>query len=239
MSARVSGHRQLPLNLRLRDASSFENFLPGRNREARERLQSILSAASGPSGWLTLWGESGSGKTHLLEAACRAAGEAGHLPVYVPLRDRASLHPEMLEDLESVQLVCVDDVQAIAADPEWERALFGLYERLRAGGGQLVVAGAAAPAALGLQLPDLATRLAAGLVYPLAMLTDADKIAALRLRAGRRGMQLGEDVAQYLLTRYPRDLHSLFAMLERLDQATLAAQRRVTIPFVRELEKNT
>ncbi len=100
----------------------------------------------------------------------------------------------------------------------------------------LVVAASAGPMALGLKLPDLATRLAAGLVYQLQPLSDEEKIAALRLRAERRGMEMGEDVAHYLLTRYPRDLHSLFALLDKLDTATLAAQRRLTIPFLRGLE---
>jgi DnaA family protein len=195
----------------------------------------VRAAAPEPAAWLYLWGEAGSGKTHLLEAACRGAPSAA-APMYVPLRDRAELSPAMLEDLELATLVCVDDVDAIAADAAWERALFALYERLRAHGGLLVCAARVAPAALGLTLPDLATRLAAGLVYQLQPLSDAEKVAALRLRAKQRGMEMGEDVANYLLTRFPRDLHSLFALLDRLDGATLAAQRRLTIPFLRSLE---
>jgi DnaA family protein len=130
----------------------------------------------------------------------------------------------------------VDDVQAIAGHLDWERALFALYERLRAHGGVLLVAARVGPAALGLALPDLATRLAAGLVYQLQALREDEKIAALRLRAGLRGFELSDEVARYLLARHPRDLHSLFALLDRLDSATLAAQRRLTIPFLRSLE---
>lgn len=240
MSRQSPGRGQLALNIRLRDASSFRNFLPGRNREPLERVQQSLSRRvenpPGPATGLYLWGETGSGKTHLLEAACRAGQPAGLAPIYLSLRDTAGLAPELLEDLERSPLVCVDDVDAIAGDLAWERALLSLYEGLRAQGGLLIVAARLSPAQLGLKLPDLATRFAAWLVYPLQRLTDEEKISALRLRAEHRGMQMGEDVATYLLTRYPRDLHSLFALLDQLDTATLAAQRRLTIPFLRSLE---
>jgi DnaA family protein len=240
MIAPTTGREQLALNLRLRDASSFENYFVARNREAVECLQRAVqrlgSAPLAPASWLFLWGEPGTGKTHLLEAACRAAQEQGQSPLYVPLADKADITPALLEDIEQVPLVCVDDVDAIAGDAAWEAALFALYERLRAHDGMLVLAARTGPVAIGLKLADLATRLAAGLVYQLQPLSDAEKIAALRLRAQRRGLQMTEEVANYLLTRFPRDMHSLFALLDRLDTATLAAQRRLTIPFLRSLE---
>jgi len=231
--------QQLALNLKLRDASSFANFFAGRNREAFERIQAALrdpEASRAPSAWLYLWGECGTGKTHLLEAACRTAQEAGLAPLYIPLKEKSSLTPAMFEDAEQASLVCVDDLDAIRGDIPWERALFALYERLRAQGGLLIVAARVSPAGLGLMLPDLATRLAAGLVYQLQPLSDEERIAALRLRAERRGLDLSEDVARYVLTRYPRDTHALFALLDRIDLASLAAQRRITIPFVANLE---
>jgi len=240
MSAFTSGREQLALNLRLRDASSFENYFVARNREAADRLQhavrSLSSAPHAPASWLYLCGEPGTGKTHLLEAACRAAQEQGQAPLYVPLADKADFTTALLEDVEQVPLVCVDDVDAIAGDATWEAALFALYEHLRAHGGMLMLAARSSPAAIGLKLADLATRLAAGLVYQLQPLSDAEKIAALRLRAQRRGLAMTEEVANYLLTRFPRDMHSLFALLDKLDTATLAAQRRLTIPFLRGLE---
>lgn len=240
MSTLSSGREQLALNLRLRDASSFENYFVARNREAVERLQhgvrSVSSAPQTPASWLVLWGEPGTGKTHLLEAACRAAQEQGHAPLYIPLAGKKEFTTALLEDVEQVPLVCVDNVDAIAGDAAWEAALFALYERLRAQGGMLVLAARSGPAAIGLRLADLATRLSAGLVYQLQPLSDVEKIAALRLRAQRRGLEMTEEVANYLLTRFPRDMHSLFALLDRLDTATLAAQRRLTIPFLRGLE---
>jgi len=240
MSGQSSGREQLALNLRLRDASCFENYFVARNREAVERLQhavlSLSNVPQAPASWLYLWGEPGTGKTHLLEAACRTAQEQGHAPLYVPLEDKADFTTALLEDVEQVPLVCVDDVDAIAGDATWEAALFALYEHLRAHGGMLILAARSSPVAIGLKLADLATRLAAGLVYQLQPLSDEEKIAALRLRAQRRGLEMTEEVANYLLTRFPRDMHSLFALLDKLDVATLAAQRRLTIPFLRGLE---
>lgn len=240
MSRGSSAGAQLALNLRLRDASSFENFLVARNREPFERAQTsiaqLATTRSTSAQWLYLWGEGGCGKTHLLEAACRAAQAQGQTALYIPLGEKTTLSPALLEDVEQSALVCVDDVQAIAADAAWEAALFALYERLRVQGGLLMLAAQSSPASSGLKLADLATRLSAGLVYQLQALSDPEKISALRLRAQRRGLTMTEEVANYLLTRFPRDTHSLFALLDRLDVATLAAQRRLTIPFLRSLE---
>jgi len=230
---------QLTLNLRRRDASSLENFLVGRNRESFERLRELAThplLMQPPTAWLYLWGEPGSGKTHLLEAACRTAQERGASPVYLPLGMHRELDPVLLEDAEQGAWICIDDIHAIAGNRPWEQAVFGLYERLRALGGTLVLAARASPASLPFQLADLATRLGAGLVYQLHPLNDDDKVAALRLRADRRGFEVTEEVARYLLARYPRDTQSLFALLDRLDDATLAAQRRLTIPFLRSLK---
>lgn len=235
--------RQLALNLKLRDGSSFDNFFVGRNREAMESVQAAVamavnSSADKPASGLTtvfLWGEPGSGKTHLLQAACRAAQAAGLSPVYVSLAEARALPVDLLEDMEQAVLVTLDDMQSIADDPGWEAAIFGLYERLRAHGGVLLAAACANPANLGLRLPDLATRLGAHLVYQLHLLGDGDKVTALCRRAANRGMQLPPEVARYVLAHYPRDLHALFQLLERIDHASLAAQRRITIPFVRSV----
>lgn len=227
---------QLPLNLRLKDSTSFENFLPAANREAVAAVRGLaaLGAAAQRPPVVFLWGEAGSGKSHLLQAACRLAHACGGRPAYVALGE-AGLVPAMLEDMEQAPLVCVDDCERAAGDADWERALFTVCERLRETGGALVAAGRTAPAALGLRLPDLATRLAWGPIYHLQPLTDADKLEAVRLRARNRGFEIATEVARYILERYPRDLNSLFALLDRIDVQSLAAQRRVTIPFVREL----
>lgn len=232
---------QLSLNLRLKDGSSFSNFFPGPNREALERLRAAVVAAAtrekASEQTMFLWGADGSGKTHLLQAACRLAQELGKTPVYVPLAEAGALAPSLLEGAEQAALVCLDDVERIAGRPEWEAALFSLIERLRAVGGVLITAAGAPPGRLGLQLPDLTSRLAWGAVYALPPLSDAEKLEAVRLRARNRGFDMPEDVVHYILSRYPRDLHSLFDLLDRIDRASLVQQRRVTIPFLRRLEE--
>lgn len=232
---------QLSLNLRLKDASSFGNFLPGPNREALDRLRAAVVAAATrdkvSEPMMYLWGATGSGKTHLLQAACRLAQELGIAPVYVPLAEVVSLTPSLLEGVEATPLVCLDDVERASGRAEWESALFSLVERMRGTGGMLAIAASAPPDRLGLRLPDLVSRLAWGMTYALQPLDDAQKLEAVRLRAQHRGFEMPEDVARYILSRYPRDLPSLFGLLDRIDQASLVQQRRVTIPFLRRLEE--
>lgn len=232
--------QQLALNLRLKDGSSFSNFSPGPNREAFERLRAAVVAVTtrekAAERMLFLWGTEGCGKSHLLQAACRLAQELGMAPVYVPLSEATELSPSLLESAEHAPLVCLDDVERIAGHAEWEAALFSLTERMRAVGGMQVCAATVPPGRLGLRLPDLTSRLAWGTVYALQPLGDAEKLEAVRLRARNRGFEMPEDVVQYILSRYPRDMRSLFDLLDRIDRASLTQQRRVTIPFLRELE---
>lgn len=221
---------QLPLGVRLRDRATFANYYPGINQEA---VRLLLDAATWPEGIVYLWGGAGTGKTHLLQAICHRVADQGQALAYLPLRETADLAPAAVEGLEQLPLVLVDDIDAVAGDPAWEAALFHLYNRVRDRGGRLVIAGSQSPAAISIALPDLRSRLAGGLVLQLRPLSDEDKAAALRLQARRRGMEMPEDVAVYLLRRCPRDMAALFALLETLDQASLAAQRKLTIPFVK------
>lgn len=222
---------QLPLGIGLRDDASFDNFFPGANAEAVSAVQ--CSARGEGEKIIYLWGGLGAGKTHLLQAACHRAGAHGQAAAYVPLAQAGEFSPSMLEGLERLALVCIDDIQAIAAQPAWETALFHFYNRLRDSGAHCVIAASAAPGSLGLSLPDLVSRLAWCLVLHLAPLDDEELLAALQLRARNRGLEMPEDVAQFLLRRHNRDMPVLFALLERLDHASLAARRRLTIPFVK------
>jgi DnaA family protein len=222
-------HPQLPLGIGLKDAATFDNFYSAGNELALEALQ------QGNDRMLYLWGPTGCGKSHLLQALCHETAANGQSPVYLPLEELKMLSPELLEGLEQQALIAVDDIQAIAGVCQWEEALFHLYNRVRDGGQRLVVSATVTPAGLGLTLPDLISRLGWGPVFRLTSLTDTDKRAALQMRARRRGLEMGNEVAEYLLRHCPRDMDSLFNLLNQLDQASLAAQRRLTIPFVREL----
>ena len=186
-----------------------------------------------PRPW-PLAGGPGSGRSHLLQAACRRAGEAGLTAAYLPLAALRERGAEALAGLEALELVALDDIDALAGRPEAERALFHLFNELRAAGGRLLASAADRPERIGLQLPDLVSRLNWGLFYALRPLDDAARLQVLKRRAAERGLELGDEVCGYLLRRCPRDLPALMALLERIDHDSLARQRRITIPFVRE-----
>ena len=133
-------------------------------------------------------------------------------------------------------LVCIDEIERICREPSWEHALFSVLERMRSARGMLVLAGRVNPAGLDVALRDLATRLAWGVVYRIHALNETETLRALQLRARNRGLEMPEKVARYVLHRYPRDARSLFNLLERIDEASLVRQRRITIPFLRTLE---
>lgn len=225
--------RQLPLRLQLRASARFSNFVPGPNRELLEQLRRTASAQG--ERFFFCWGAPGSGKTHLLQACCRQAAGEGRAVSYVSLRDAGRLSPALLEGWEQFDLVCLDDLDAIAARPDWEEALFHLYNRMRERDSALVVSAALAPAQLGIALPDLRSRLAWGVVYQIHPLDDVQRMQALQLRARQKGFEMPDETAGYLLRRLPRDLPALFDLLERLDEASLAAQRKLTVPFVKSV----
>jgi DnaA-homolog protein len=221
--------QQLPLGLSLPTRIDFAGFIIGRNGEAVSRLRTAQDA------FIYLWGESGSGKSHLLQAACLQAHREERLPAYLPLKSQQEIDPGMLEGLERYALVCLDDLEQIAGRSEWERAIFNLFNLLRESGGQLIVAADRPPASLQLQLPDLTSRLTWGPCYHLFPLGDDERLELLMASAERRGMSMSAETATFLLQRTPRDIHFLTLLMDRLDQASLAAQRRLTIPFVREI----
>jgi len=224
---------QLPLALQINDAASFDNFFIGDNTELAECLKSARRAAYDGEQIIFFWGNPSSGKTHLLHASCRHAIAQGQTASYLSLKHNASLKIEVFNHLEKLSLICIDDFQSIAGNPIWEQALFHLYNRVRDADCQLLIASSESLANLSIALADLKSRLAWGLVFRLHDLSDADKIAALRLRAKVRGFELSEKVGEFLLRRFPRDMNSLFALLDELDIATLSAQRKLTIPFIK------
>jgi DnaA family protein len=221
--------KQLALGVRLRADAVFDSFWPGPNGE-------IVAALRAPSTTpLWLWGAAGSGKTHLLQAVCAATGESA---AYFPLARSLALPPEALAGFERSGVLCIDDADAVAGDLAWERALFRVFNEAAELRTRLIFAAAAPPRQAEWRLEDWRSRAAASVVYQLRELDDAGRIEALRLRAAQRGLQLPYETSEYLLKRMPRDLRSLFEVLDLLDEASLAAQRRLTIPFIRDaLEK--
>lgn len=224
---------QLALPLRLADHAVFASFYARGNESLVATLGDLASGNSdvdGPGCWL--WGAGSSGKTHLLQAMCDRAGDRS---VYIPLSELVALGPAILDGLASRELVCIDDIDRVAADDGWERALFDLCNQLFDTGGQLIVAAHMAPRECSIVLPDLKSRLSRLPVFHLHDLDDEQRVAALQLRASHRGLELPGNTAHYLLQRSRRDMRSLYALLDELDLESLRAKRRLTVPFVRDV----
>ncbi len=155
--------------------------------------------------------------------------------LYLPLAElRQYPAADVLQGVEHVDRVCIDDIHAVLGDADWELALFNLYNSARQHGCRLVVAGDAAPRSLAVNLEDLRSRLSWGIVYQLVQGDDADKAAILQFRATRRGLALSPGVASYIVSRAPRGMGQLLEVLDLLDKASLAQQRALSIPFVKE-----
>lgn len=224
---------QLTLNIQLRDDATFESFYAGDNIESLKALMNFAQGVGEP--FITLWGPLGAGKSHLLQAACHKASVLNVPAVYLPLSDWKNLSPMILQDLEKIPLVCLDDVQAIVGNLEWEEALFHAFNRIRAMNTRLLVALETSPLHSPFRLPDLKSRLSWGLTYQIHAMDDEQKLEALMQRAKCRGLNLNKTVGQFLLSRCPRNMTELFRTLEILDKASLAEQRRLTVPFVKHV----
>lgn len=223
---------QLALSLHLRDDAIFSNFYPGENRALLTELQLAINSA--PRSFY-LSGSEGAGCSHLLQACCHLATQIQRTSFYLSLSNPDELMPAMLEGMEMLHVVCIDDVQGVAGTAEWEEALFHLYNRCRDNNTVLIVAGDQPPTHLSILLADLKSRLTWDLVYAVHALSDDDKILALQLRAKNRGLQLNDDVANYLITHSARSMTALYNLLDQLDKESLAQQRRLTIPFVKSV----
>ncbi|HMH69119.1 MAG TPA: DnaA regulatory inactivator Hda [Pinirhizobacter sp.] len=224
---------QLPLALRWPRRQRFDQFHPGAANAAA--LAIVESAATGGHGCVYVAGPAGSGKTHLLIAACQAATDAGLSAQYLSLRHVRGARSDAIAGVGGSHLLALDDVDLVAGDADAELALFATYNRYLDAGGVLLLAAEALPVALPVQLPDLRSRLGACTQARLVALDDAERRHVLQAQARHRGIVLDDAVLDWMFARYPRDLGALLDLLDRVDRASLAAQRRVTIPFLRSL----
>src|SRR5262245_32534157 len=176
---------QLPLTLNWQDYATFDNYFSGENTQAVSWLKNIARGEG--EHYIYLYGGSGSGLSHLLQACCQMAADQGRTAAYVPLM-RSGFVPEILDGLETLDLICIDDIQAIASQRAWEEKIFHLYNQLLARSGNLIVASQESIKQLPWQLSDLASRLMAGVVFQIKPLSDEQKAEALRMRAQMRGL---------------------------------------------------
>ena len=223
---------QLPLALRWPCRQRFEHFHAGANAAALAAVQALALELEPSAPWVYLHGANGSGRSHLLMAACQAASAAGRRVQYLPL---AALGDQAvaLRGVAGSELLALDDLGAIAGHREAEHALFDLYNRARAEGSALLFAADATPTQLGITLPDLRSRLGACTQFALKPLDGDERRVVLKAQAASRGIELDDSVLDWLFARYARDLGALLDLLDKLDVASLAAQRRITIPFLR------
>jgi DnaA family protein len=223
---------QLPLALRWPAHQRFETFVSGDNGAT---LALVRAAAQGDPAWVFLAGPGGSGKSHLLLAACAQASAQRRNAQYLSLAKLGGDRALDIRALGGSDLLTLDDVGAIAGDAPAEHALFDLYNRCKMEKSTLLFSALAPPAQLGFGLPDLISRLTSCTQALLKPLDDAARREAVRQRAQARGLLLDDAVLDWLFTHAPRDLGSLTALLEHIDREALAAQRRVTLPFLRKL----
>lgn len=222
---------QLPLKLELDAMALFETFVPDSNRLVLSHVEAL---AAGEAEILWLAGPAGSGKSHLLQAACRAASAAGRRAMYLPLSAGERIAADMLQGLETLDLLALDDCDRAAGDAGWETALFTLLNGIRANGRGLIMAARSAPAETAFRLPDLASRAGGAVLYRMKPVSEPGQLEALLRHARHRGLGLDPATARYLLSRVPRDIGSVCGWLARLDRESLREQRKLTIPFIHQ-----
>ncbi|AFP30398.1 DnaA regulatory inactivator Hda [Marinobacter sp. BSs20148] len=223
---------QLILGVKLRDDARFDNFHGERNAAVAERLkQACQPPVTVPV--VVLCGDSDTGKSHLLQALCHYAESQSLSAVCISITELGPFGPDALTGLEQFNLVCLDDLDSVFGQTGWEEAVFHLYNRMLDAGHQLVVSLSDVPASLPFILPDLSSRLSHGLTLQLGIYRDSDRKRILMARVEQRGLVMAVDVAGFILRRAPRGLGELLAILDSLDENSLQAQRRLTIPFVK------
>lgn len=222
--------KQLPLGFNPHEEITFDNFYAGKNNEIVQHLKDLSQKEMFENTFIC-----GVGRSHLLHATCGFANSLGISAIYIPLSQSFYLRPEVLMELESISIICIDDIHCIARLPEWEEALFHLYNRTQQSKSRLIVTANSLPKVIDFSLKDLESRLTWGVTFQLHALQDQEKIDVLMMRAQKRGMILPLDVAKFILTHCPRHMSTLMSALDVLDKASLSAQKRLTIPFVKNV----
>lgn len=226
--------QQLSLPIHQFDEDTLDNFYGDNNLLLLNSLHKNFQQLQQP--FFYIWGNQGCGKSHLLKAISNHLLSQYRNSIYVPLNKYAYFSTAVLDDLEQQEVICLDDLQAVIGDHAWELAIFDLFNRVKEKANCLLIISAnQSPTALPVKLPDLASRLRWGEIYQLQPLDEAQKIIALQQNALQLGIELPEETANFLIKRLDRDMHTLFATLNKLDKASLQAQRKLTIPFVKDI----
>ena len=225
-------NRQGILPVVITDNATFDNYLSSNNHHVVQFIRRMLDGESiGKVAYI--WGPRGVGKTHLLYSACKHIENSYYIPLSSP-----DLEPQFLDELDATDLICIDDVHRVAGSIAWEKRIMALFEITQVQNTRLILTANAPPQSLEFHLPDLMSRLYSREIFKLSGVSDDDKIKILMRRASRRGIQIDEPVARFALKRYARDMHTLLNLLDRIDSTTLEQHRRVTIPFLKQIENS-
>ena len=220
---------QLILDLSLDDEAKFENFFDtGSNGE-------VINELKGAAPQVFLWGSLGSGRTHLLQSVCHDALMKNKSSIYIPLLHVNKFSPEILQGLEAMDIICVDDIQVVQKKTAWEEALFQLYNKVKNSGSRLIISADQSPSHLELTLADLQSRLCGLPVFKLSNLDESEQMEVLKFRATRRGIVLSVPVADYILARAHRNMHSFISVLDAAGEISFAEKRRITIPLIKKV----
>jgi len=225
---------QLPFDFSVSEKFTFDNFLvTARNAELLALLKQIETFDEPV---VFAWGAEGVGKSHLLQAVCTDSEARDSLQaLYLPMHRIKVFGPDVFNSLHHMDLVCLDDIDLVVGEQNWEEALFGFFNRSRDAGVKLLISANRSPRGLDFALPDLASRMTWGVIYQLHELADEEKLSALSGRAQERGLDMPDEVLQYIYNRHARDLQSLLDVITVLDKLSLAEKRKLTLPFVRKV----
>lgn len=225
--------RQIPLQFEFQTNQNFAAFYAGPNAEIIRHLSDWV--IGGHEQQIFIWGETGLGKTHLLTACCQLAKERQRDAFYYAFAAETLPPIQLLDGLDELEMVCLDNIQYLGGHDAWEHALFDFYNRHRARNNRLLISADCPPKYLPIALPDLKTRMSWGLTLKIQALDDQQRVAALAHKAGQMGLVIPDQVGRFLTSHYARDLPSLWRLLEKMDHETLAAQRKLTVPFVKQI----
>lgn len=223
---------QIPIKFEFQANQSFSTFYVGNNAEIINHLQQI---SNNREQQIFLWGEKGSGKTHLLQAICQNASNLNKAALYFLLDANAQPDVSFFEDLEYLDIACFDNIEQIAGNIAWEKAFFNFYNSYRDSNKKLVLSASCPPKYLAMQIPDLKTRMSWGLTLKLKSLTAEQQIKALIFKANDLGFEIPVNVGLFLLTHYSSDLPSIWSLLDKIEYTSLATKRKITIPFLKQI----
>ncbi|MDN3653022.1 DnaA regulatory inactivator Hda [Thalassotalea ponticola] len=226
---------QLPLAVHLPDDETFDSFYSPDNGAIVSQLKAFIETDDISNHGFYLFGQQSVGKSHLLHASSSYASRLGKSSLCISLSEISHLSVEVLTGLEQVDVICLDDLHLIAANEAWQQGIFDLYNRVIENNKKIILAGNNAANSLSITLPDLVSRIGWGYTEQVKPLPDEQKIQAIQQRARSRGIDMQDETVKFLLNRLSRDMKSLLESLDLLDKASIRAQRKITIPFIKEV----